>query len=137
MPDQSINPPKILVVDDHEDNRSLIKFLLESKGYFALEAANGLEAIALARDARPRLIFMDRNLPVLDGITATRSIRADKELCDISIVILSGHVSSQDKAMAFAAGCDGYITKPIDFTEFYALLERLLPAHSNATSTSV
>lgn len=138
MSAQSINsPPKILVVDDHEDNRFLVKHLLESKGYFTLEAANGLEAIDVARAARPRLIFMDRNLPALDGITATRRIRADKQLRDISIVILSGHVTPQDKAVAFAAGCDGYITKPIDFTEFYTLLERLLPADSNATSTSV
>jgi len=135
--ESATSTPKILVVDDHEDSRFVIKYLLESKGYSALEAADGLEAVEIARASRPSLIFMDRSLPVLDGTAATLRIRADKELRDTLIVMLSGHVTPEDKLTALAAGCDGYLTKPIDFTEFYELLERLLPATSTARSTAV
>lgn len=124
--------PKVLIVDDHEDSRFMFKYVLESKGYCALEASDGLEAIEVARQARPNLILMDMNLPQLDGLATSLRIRADKDLRDTTIVIVSGHVLPQDEARAFAAGCDGYITKPINFVNFYDLLDHFLPVHTNA-----
>lgn len=126
--------PTVMVVDDCEDNRFMLRYLLEARGYRVIEAADGLEAVTVTRRERPDLILMDLSLPKLDGLSATRRIREDASLRDIPIVAVSGHVRAEDKAGAFAAGCCGYLIKPIDFDQLYELLNRLLPIHPHAAS---
>jgi two-component system, cell cycle response regulator DivK len=121
--------PLILVVDDHEDSRFLIRYLLEQRGCCVVGAADGLEAVETAHSSHPDLILMDVGLPVLDGLSATRRIREDTELRGVAVVAVSGYASSEDQARALEAGFDGYITKPINFDELYDTLSRLLPGH--------
>jgi CheY-like chemotaxis protein len=121
--------PLVLVVDDHEDNRFLIRYLLEQKGCRVLGAADGLEAVETAHNSHPDLILMDVGLPLLDGLSATRRIREDTELRGVAVVAVSGYASSEDQARALAAGFDGYITKPINFDKLYHTLSSLLPEY--------
>jgi len=119
--------PTLLVVDDYEDSRFMLRYLLEARGYRVAEAGDGLEAVEVARRERPQLILMDLGLPRLDGISAALRIREDANAAPLSIVALTGHVRPEDQAEALAAGFDGYIIKPIDFEGLYALLDRFLP----------
>jgi CheY-like chemotaxis protein len=119
----------VLVVDDHEDTRFMITCLLERRGWRVLEAVNGLEAVETAHNSHPDVILMDVGLPVLDGLSATRRIREDGELQGVPVVAVSGYAAVEDRARALAAGCDGYVIKPINFGEFYLTLSRLLPEH--------
>jgi CheY-like chemotaxis protein len=125
------SPPIILVVEDFEDNRFMMRRLLEMSGYRVLEAINGEEAIQLARKERPHLILMDLSLPQMDGLAATRRIRQHPELRDVPIVAVSAHDTADFHADALAAGCNDYVTKPIDFDQLEALLSRLLPKNSS------
>jgi len=117
----------IMVVEDFEDNRFMMRRLLEMSGYRVLEAINGEEAVEIATRERPGLILMDLSLPKLDGLAATRQIRQVPELRRIPIVAVSAHDTADFHADALAAGCNDYVTKPIDFDELEALLKRLLP----------
>jgi two-component system cell cycle response regulator DivK len=118
----------ILVVDDNGDVRFMLRFLLEAKGYRMLEAEDGLEAVETARSSRPNLILIDVSLPRLDGLSATRRIREEAGLRTTPIVAVSGHAATEDRDKALAAGCDGYLTKPINFEELYRLIDGLLSA---------
>ena len=120
-------PPTILVVEDFEDNRFMMRRLLEMSGYRVLEAVNGEEAIQLAYRELPGLILMDLSLPQLDGLAATRRIRQHPQLREVPIVAVSAHDTADFHADALAAGCNDYVTKPIDFDQLEALLNRLLP----------
>jgi CheY-like chemotaxis protein len=117
-----------MVVEDFEDNRFMMRRLLEMSGYHVLEAINGEEAVEIATRERPGLILMDLSLPKLDGLAATRRIRQVPELRHVPIVAVSAHDTADFHADALAAGCNDYVTKPIDFDELEALLKRLLPA---------
>ena len=119
--------PMVMVVEDFEDNRFMMRRLLEMSGYRVLEAINGEEAVELAQRERPQLILMDLSLPQLDGLAATRRIREHAELQDVPIVAVSAHDTADFHADALAAGCNDYVTKPIDFDQLEALLARLLP----------
>jgi CheY-like chemotaxis protein len=119
--------PTVMVVEDFEDNRFMMRRLLEMSGYRVLEAINGEEAVELARREHPSLILMDLSLPLLDGLAATRRIRQLKELRNVPIVAVSAHDTADFHADALAAGCNDYVTKPIDFDQLEALLSRLLP----------
>jgi CheY-like chemotaxis protein len=127
--------PVVLVADDHEDIRFLIKYLLEQRGWRVVGVADGLEAVETAHSSHPDVILMDVGLPVLDGLSATRRIREDKELQGVPVVAVSGYAAAEDRARARAAGCDGYITKPIDFGELYRTLGRLLSEHRSRART--
>jgi two-component system, cell cycle response regulator DivK len=120
----------VMVVEDFEDNRFMMRRLLEMSGYDVLEAINGMEAVEMARRERPNLILMDLSLPLLDGLAATRQIRQHAELRDVPIVAVSAHDTADFHADALAAGCNDYVTKPIDFDQLEALLGRLLPKDS-------
>ena len=102
----------ILFVEDHEDNRRIMRDLLHSAGFETLEAATGLEGVAAAERERPDLILMDIQLPGIDGHEATRRIKANPDLRDIPIIAVTSYALSGDEAKAFEAGCDGYVTKP-------------------------
>lgn len=116
----------VLLVEDTEDNRFMMRRLLEMAGYEVVEATNGEEAVRLAESERPQLILMDLSLPVLDGLAATRAIRKLDGLREVPIVAVSAHDTSDFQAEALAAGCNGYITKPIDFSYLELLIARLL-----------
>lgn len=116
----------VMVVEDFEDNRFMMRRLLEMSGYQVVEAINGEEAVEIAIRERPGLILMDLSLPKLDGLAATRRIRQDPELRQVPIVAVSAHDTADFHADALAAGCNDYVTKPIDFDQLEALLMRLL-----------
>ncbi len=120
-----------LVVEDFEDSRFMMRQLLELAGYRVVEATDGEEAIKLAVAEHPELILMDLSLPKLDGLTATRRIRQQDGLGQVPIVAVSAHDSPGSRSEALAAGCDEYVTKPIDFDQLSTLLHRLLPRTSN------
>jgi len=125
--DNGSAPPTVMVVEDFEDNRFMMRRLLEMSGYRVLEAVNGEEAVELAHKERPQLILMDLSLPQLDGLAATRRIRQYPDMKDVPIVAVSAHDTADFHADALAAGCNDYVTKPIDFDQLEALLSRLLP----------
>jgi two-component system cell cycle response regulator DivK len=116
----------ILVVEDQEDNRRILRDLLTSAGYDMIEAENGEEAIVAARQ-RPDLILMDIQLPVLDGYEATRRIKADPDLGSIPIIVVTSYALSGDEGKARAAGCDAYVTKPYSPRELLAKVREFLP----------
>ncbi len=120
-----------LVVEDFEDSRFMMRRLLEMAGYHVLEASDGEQAVQMALDARPALILMDLSLPKLDGLSATREIRKKRVLRKVPIVAVSAHDSPETRAEALAAGCNEYITKPIDFDILNAVLERYIKESSS------
>ena len=115
----------ILVVEDFEDSRFSLCRLLELSGHTTLEARNGLEAVRVATYSRPDLILMDVSLPDIDGITATEQIRAAGGP-RMPIIVLSAHDAEQFHERAVTAGCDAYITKPVDFERLEALIRNYL-----------
>lgn len=117
---------KVLLVEDTEDNRFMMRRLLEMVGYEVVEARNGQEAVKLAEEEGPALILMDLSLPIIDGLAATRLIRKIPAAAKIPIVAVSAHDSADFQEEAFAAGCNGYVTKPIDFMSLETLIARLL-----------
>jgi CheY-like chemotaxis protein len=123
-----------LVVEDFEDSRFMMRRLLEMAGYDVLEASDGEQAVQMAVESKPMLILMDLSLPKLDGLAATRQIRQKKGLKKTPIVAVSAHDSPESRVEALAAGCDEYVTKPIDFDHLHALLERFV---SQAKSSRV
>ena len=117
----------VLVVEDFEDTRFLMRLELEQRGFRVIEAVNGAEGVRVALEERPDIILMDVGLPLIDGITATKQIRENESMKNTLIVALTAHHESEYRASALAAGCDAYLTKPIDFDWLIDLLNRLLP----------
>jgi len=118
----------ILVVEDSEDNREILRYLLRASGYGVLEAANGKQAVELCRDKHPDLILMDLSMPVLDGYGAAQQIRQLDELNKIPIIAVSAHATLDYRAKAYAVGFNDYLTKPIDFAHLETVLHRYLNA---------
>lgn len=117
---------RILLVEDNPMNRRLAQFILKSQGYVVHEARDGQEALDLVKVHLPDLILMDLQLPGLDGFTTTRILKEDATTRDIPIVALTAYAMRGDADRALEAGCDGYITKPIDTTEFPKLVASYL-----------
>src|SRR6185295_18722266 len=117
---------KILLVEDNEMNCDMLSRRLERKGYQIVIAADGQQAIAMARSETPALILMDMSLPVLDGWEAGRRIKADADMKSIPIVALTAHAMAGDEQKAREAGCDDYDTKPIELTRLLEKIEQLL-----------
>jgi CheY-like chemotaxis protein len=124
----------MLLVEDTEDNRIMMRRLLELSGYDVAEARNGEEAVRLATEKRPDMILMDLSLPIIDGLAATRRIRSLPGFERVPIVAVSAHDTADFHAEALAAGCNSYITKPIDFGELELLISRLLADSAAQTS---
>jgi two-component system, cell cycle response regulator DivK len=118
---------RILVVEDTEDNRRIVRDLLTSVGYALIEAADGDEGVVLAQSERPDLILMDIQLPVIDGYEATRRIRAVPDLAGVPIIAVTSYALSGDEAKARAAGCDGYVAKPFSPRQLLAKIREFLP----------
>jgi len=119
---------RILIIEDQEDNRAILRDLLSQAGYELIEAADGEEGVKLAEQERPDLILMDIQLPVIDGYEATRRIKAKPELKTIPIIAVTSYALSGDEAKARAAGCDGYVTKPFSPRDLLAKVRAYLPA---------
>ncbi|HLL13491.1 MAG TPA: response regulator [Pyrinomonadaceae bacterium] len=127
----------ILIAEDNEDNRFTLQVLLEMRGYRVLTAANGHEAIGIAERERPDLILMDLRMPQLNGLAAARQLRqhGDARVRQIPILALSAYDPAQHRAVAVAAGCNDYVTKPIDYDRLESLIETFLPARTPLTLT--
>lgn len=126
MKEQQDNARTVLLVEDTEDNRFMMRRLLEMTGYRVIEAMNGEEAVKLAQAESPHLILMDLSLPVIDGLAATRLIRKLPAFELVPIIAVSAHDTSDFQLEAMEAGCNSYVTKPIDFNELEQLIAQLL-----------
>jgi two-component system cell cycle response regulator DivK len=137
MPDipdrlEGVYRPTVLVAEDHDDTRLMLRVLLEQRGYRVVEARDGLEAVEVARRERPHLVLMDVSLPTLDGLSAIRLMRACESLSAVPVVCVSGHAAERDKTAALDVGCSEYLTKPIDFDRLDDLLRRFAPVYEHA-----
>ena len=111
---------RVLVVDDNENNLYLIRYLLERHGFEVIEASDGTGGVALATQEKPDLIIMDIQLPDIDGLEATKRIRASEADGQIPIIALTSFAMPGDRKKVLEAGCNGYIAKPIDVESFIA-----------------
>lgn len=118
---------RILVIEDQEDNRRIVRDLLTSVGYQLVEAVTGEEGVAMAELHRPDLILMDIELPGVDGYEATRRIKANPALRQTPIIVVTSYALSGDDIKAHEAGCDAYIAKPFSPRVLLAKIREYLP----------
>ncbi len=118
--------PKILLVEDNEDNRDMLARRLQRKGYTVVVAVDGLQGVELAAGEQPDLVLMDMSLPVLDGWEATRRLKAAPGSQSVPVIALTAHAMTGDREKAIAAGCDDYDIKPIEMDRLLAKIEALL-----------
>ena len=123
--------PRILVVEDNEENRDSLSRRLQRRGFEVLMAENGAVGVTTAKAEKPDLILMDMNMPELDGWEATRQIKADPSLSDVSVIALTAHAMSGDRERAIEAGCADYHTKPVEFPKLLAQIETVLQKRSH------
>lgn len=116
----------ILYIEDNDQNFYLVSFILQAKGYAVIRARDGREGIDLAATLRPRLILLDIQLPVMDGYTTARELRKNSYLATIPVIALTSYAMPGDREKALAAGCTGYIEKPINPKTFSEQIERYL-----------
>lgn len=126
---------RVLVIEDHPLNLELVQDLLESANHTVLSAPTAELGIELARTERPDLVLMDLSLPGMDGLEATRIIRADSETAHIPIVALSAHALPADVENARAAGCIDFITKPVDTREFVGRIRSFIESRPTGPAT--
>ena len=118
---------RVLVVEDNEMNMQLVEFLLEQGGFSIVKAASGEEALTVARSGEPvDLILMDIHLPGVDGLSVVQELKGDARTSAIPILALTAHAMRGDKDRFLEAGCDGYISKPIDVKTFLRSIEQYL-----------
>src|SRR5690242_17777527 len=117
---------RILVVEDQEDLRGVLRDLLTSSGYIVIEAADGATGIAMAKSDRPSIILMDIQMPVIDGYEATRQIKADPTLTRTPVIAVSSFAMKGDEEKARASGCDEYVTKPYSPVQLLRLIQGYL-----------
>lgn len=119
-------PSQVLYIEDNFDNRVLVRRILAAEGYEVLEAEDAESGLEIARREQPDLVMIDINLPNLDGLTLTSMMKADPDLGHIPVVAVTANVMKGDRERTLAAGCDGYIQKPIDIDEFPRRVARYL-----------
>ena len=119
-------PGKILVIEDNDRNRKLVKILLEANKYEVIEAQTGEEALKYLQDDKPDLILLDIQLPNMDGLTLTKMLRSDQETKDIPIVAVTAYAMKGDKERMLEAGCDAYVSKPIDTRELPVIVAKFI-----------
>lgn len=127
---------RILIIEDNPANMKLVVFLLEKQGYEVLQAVDAEEGIRIAQQQLPALILMDVQLPGMDGLTATRLLKADMVTRHIKIVALTAFAMRGDRAKIEAAGCDGYLPKPIRYKEFLNVVAEMIGTQAVATPLS-
>jgi len=118
--------PKILIVEDNEENRDVLTRRLERRGYSVLVAVDGQAGITMAQDEHPDVILMDLNLPDVDGWEATKRIKASPQTASIPVIALTAHAVVGDEQRALQAGCSDYHSKPVEFTRLIGQIEALL-----------
>ena len=121
-----MSEPLILLVEDREDNRVLARKLLERAGFRVVEATDGREALEQVTAQRPDLLLLDMSLPLVDGWTVARTLRQSPDLKDLLIVALTAHAMDGDRERAREAGCDEFLTKPIEVAKFIPTIRRIL-----------
>lgn len=117
---------KILVIEDNAQNMYLITFILEKNGYEVFQAWNGRQGIELAGQVKPSLVLLDIQLPVMDGYAVAQELRSDLALAAVPIVAVTSYAMTGDRKKALAAGCTGYIEKPINPNTFIADMKKYL-----------
>ena len=117
----------VLLIEDNSTNMKLSLFLLESADHAVITATNAEAGLALAREKHPQLILMDIQLPGMDGLEATTRLKADAATREIPVIALTALAMKGDEERIRAAGCDGYIAKPLDYKEFLATIAAHLP----------
>jgi two-component system cell cycle response regulator DivK len=122
---------RILLIEDNAVNRRLAQFLLKSQGYEVWEVTSAPEAFESLKERQPDLILMDIQLPGIDGLTATRQLKADPTTRDIPVLAVTSYAMKGDETKAFEAGCSGYVTKPIDKTVFLEAVAKALRGHED------
>jgi two-component system cell cycle response regulator DivK len=120
--------PPVLIVDDHPANMKLLSFLLLNAGYDVRMAADANEALQVLQNFHPRLILMDIQLPGMDGLELTRKLKADPAFSAVSIVAVTASAMKGDEEKARRAGCDGYVTKPVDTRSILQIVARYAKA---------
>ena len=118
--------PKILIVEDNQENREALSRRLERRGYSIVLAVDGRAGVTMAQEERPDIILMDLNLPDVDGWEATRMIKADPHTVSIPVIALTAHAIAGDEQRALQAGCDDYHSKPVEFARLLSQIEALL-----------
>ncbi len=136
MATKNPNSPTILLVEDYQETRTMLRTWLERRGYRLVEAGDGQEAVDLAPLAHPDLILMDLRLPELNGIAATRRLRQHAELKNVPVVVLSALDPAMFREAALSVGCVEYLTKPIDLDKLEEVLVRLLSNDSAVHDSS-
>ena len=116
----------ILIIEDNEKNRRLVRDVLQFKGYQTIESETGEEGVELARSRQPALVLMDIQLPGIDGITALKQLRDDPATCAIRVMAVTASAMTQDRQTILAAGFDGYQSKPINVKTFLEAVQELL-----------
>lgn len=117
---------KILIVEDNEVNRDMLSRRLRKKGYDVVIAVDGQEGIDKAKDGKPDLILMDISLPGMDGMEATRRLKADESTRAIPVIALTAHAMEGDREQAMAAGCDEYESKPVEFDQLLSKIRKVI-----------
>ena len=115
--------PKILLVEDNEDNREMLSRRLSRRGYEICIAVDGAQALTVAQSEKPDLILLDMNLPVLDGWQAAAQLKASPDTNAIPIIALTAHAMAGDRERALKAGCDDYDTKPVEFARLLGKID--------------
>src|SRR3954463_10597803 len=118
--------PRILVVEDNEDNRDSLSRRLERRGFEVLMAHDGKHGVQMAAAEKPDLILMDMNMPEMDGWEATRMIKSTPDAADVPVIALTAHAMTGDRERALESGCSDYHTKPVEFQKLLAQIETLL-----------
>ncbi len=126
----------ILIVEDNEKNRKLVRDLLQVKGYKTIETETAEEGIRLAQESQPALILMDIQLPGIDGITALKRLRAEPKTKDIPVIAVTASAMTNKRETMLAEGFDGYQTKPISVNDFLEEVRRVLEAHRGVGAAS-
>lgn len=116
----------VLVVEDQDDNRRIVRDLLINNGFDVVEATNGLKGVELAQAHHPDLILMDIQIPGIDGYEATRRIKSDPKLRDIPLIVVTSYALDGDDKKAFEAGCDAYVAKPYSPRKLLAQIQSFL-----------
>jgi len=117
---------RIVMVEDNELNRDMLSRRLARRDYDVKCAVDGEQGVALVKEEQPEIVLMDASLPGIDGLEATRQLKADDATARIPIIVLSAHAMAEDREKALSAGADGFSVKPIKFNELIELMDSLL-----------
>ncbi len=121
----------ILIIEDNEKNRKLVRDVLQVKGYKTIESETAEDGLKLALEKSPALVLMDIQLPGMDGITALKELRADSQTKSIPVIAITASAMTNNRQAMLAEGFDGYQSKPISVKDFLGEVERVLASHAN------